>query len=52
MSNSFSQKFLMMVASGFAAACLVWTYRHIVEQALWETSDAGWKESLRQKGKR
>ena len=52
MSTTFTQKFLMMIAAGFAAACLFWVYRHIVNQALWETSDEGWKESLHQKGRR
>ena len=51
MSNTFSQKFLLMVAAGFAAACLLWVFRHIVEQAMWETSDAGWKEGLHNKKK-
>jgi hypothetical protein len=49
MNATFSQKFLLMIAAGFAAACLFWVFRHIVQQALWETSDAGWKESLYQK---
>jgi hypothetical protein len=49
MSSTFSQKFLLMIAAGFAAACLLWAFRHIVQQALWETSDAGWKQSLYQK---
>ncbi len=49
MSSTFTQKFLMMIAAGFVAACLLWVFRHIIEQALWETSDAGWKESLQQK---
>jgi hypothetical protein len=49
MSSTFSQKFLLMVAAGFVAACLLWAFRHIVQQALWETSDAGWKQSLYQK---
>lgn len=52
MSNTFSHKFLLMIAAGFAAACLFWVFRHFVEQALWETSDAGYQESLRQKVKR
>lgn len=27
-------------------ACLFWAFRHIIQEALWETSDAGWKQSL------
>ena len=46
MSSTFSQKFLLMMMAGFVAACLLWGFRHIIQQALWETSDAGWKESL------
>ena len=46
MSSTFSHKFLMMVLAGFAAACLFWVFRHIVQEALWESSDAGWKQSL------
>jgi hypothetical protein len=49
MSHTFSHKLLLMIAAGFAAACLFWVFRHFVEQALWETSDAGWKESLNHK---
>ena len=52
MSSTFSQKLLLMIAAGFAAACLFWVFRHIVQQALWETSDAGWKESLYQRSVR
>ena len=46
MSSTFTHKFLLMIAAGFAAACLFWAFRHIVQQALFETSDAGWKQSL------
>lgn len=35
-----------MIFAGFVAACLLWGFRHIIQQALWETSDAGWKQSL------
>ncbi len=55
LQQSFMQKFMLMVISGFAAACLVWVFRHIVQQAFWETGE-GWKESLYskpgEKGKR
>ena len=46
MSSTFTHKFLLMVMAGFAAACLFWAFRHIVQEALFETSDAGWKQSL------
>ena len=46
MSSTFTHKFLLMIMAGFAAACLFWVFRHIVQEALWETSDAGWKQSL------
>jgi len=44
--NTFSHKFLMMVFAGFAAACLFWAFRHFVAEALYETSNEGWKDSL------
>ena len=46
MSSTFTHKFLMMILAGFAAACLLWMFRHIIQEALFETSDAGWKQSL------
>ena len=46
MSSTFTQKFILMVIVGFAAACLFWVFRHIVQEALFETSDAGWKQGL------
>ena len=49
MSSTFTHKFLMMIAAGFAAACLFWMFRHIIQEALFETSDAGWKQSLHRK---
>jgi hypothetical protein len=36
----------MMITAGFAAACLFWVFRHFVQEALYESSDAGWKSSL------
>ena len=47
MQNTFSQKVIMTIAAGFAAACLFWLFRHVVEEALWETSDEGWRQSLK-----
>ncbi len=40
---------MMMIFSGFCAACLFWMFRHFVEEPLWESSDAGYKQSLRGK---
>lgn len=47
MQSTFTQKFLMMIFAGFAAACLFWAFRHFVQEAFYETSSAGWKESLK-----
>ena len=46
MGTTFTHKLLMMIMAGFVAACLLWGFRHIIQQALYETSDAGWKKSL------
>lgn len=46
MQSTFTQKFLMMVFAGFAAACLFWAFRHIVQEAFYETSNEGWRDSL------
>jgi hypothetical protein len=46
MQSTFTHKFLMMVAAGFAAACMFWVFRHIVQEAFYESSNAGWKDSL------
>ena len=47
MSSTFTHKFFLMVLAGFAAACLFWAFRHIIQEALFETSDAGWRQGLR-----
>ena len=46
MASTFTHKLILMILAGFVAACLLWMFRHIIQQALWETSDAGWKQSL------
>lgn len=46
MQSTFFQKVGMSVISGFFAACLWWAMEHVVLEAMWETSDAGWKQSL------
>ena len=45
--STFAQKFLGMIFAGFAAACLFWAFRHFVQEAFYETSNAGWKDSLK-----
>lgn len=44
MRDSFTHKFLMTLLAAFAAAGLLYFYRHTVQRAIYETSDAGWKE--------
>ncbi|HWB61206.1 MAG TPA: hypothetical protein VG733_17120 [Chthoniobacteraceae bacterium] len=46
MQATFVQKFLLTIVMAFFSACLLWGLRHIVLEAMWETSDAGWKQSL------
>lgn len=48
LQQTFFQKFLLMIFSGFVAACLLWVMRHFVQQAFWESGE-GWKESLYEK---
>ena len=43
--STFTHKFLMTLASGFVAACVLFLFRHIVQQAFYESNE-GWKESL------
>jgi hypothetical protein len=45
LQQTFFQKLMLMILSGFAAACLLWGLRNIVGRAFWETGE-GWKESL------
>jgi hypothetical protein len=44
--STFTHKLFMMVLAGFAAACLLWGFRHFVQEALYETSNEGWRDSL------
>ncbi len=46
MQGTFTQKFILMIAAGFAAACMFYVFRHFVQEALYESSNAGWKDSL------
>lgn len=41
--QTFMQKVLSVIISGFLAACLLWVLRHFVEQALWESGE-GWNQ--------
>ncbi len=43
MQNTFTHKLLMALIAGFAAACLLWAFRHIVNQAFYESNE-GWRE--------
>ena len=46
LQSTFTQKLLLTIACGFAAACLFWTFRHIVERAFYESNE-GWKDTFR-----
>ncbi len=48
MHGTFTQKLIMTVITGFAAACLLYLFRHVVQQAFWESNE-GWKKSLYQR---
>ena len=45
MQSTFTHKLLMCMVSGFAAASMLWVFRHFVQQAFWESGE-GWKDSL------
>ncbi len=45
LQSTFTQKLIMTLITGFAAACLLYMFRHIVQQAFWESNE-GWKKSL------
>ena len=45
MQHTFTHKLLMTAMAGFAAACLLYAFRHIVHQAFYESNE-GWKTSL------
>ena len=46
MQATFIQKFLLTLIMGFFAALLTQGLRYIVLESMWETSNAGWKQSL------
>lgn len=43
MFDAFIRKFTMVILAGLVAASLLWTYKHFVQRALWESGD-GWRE--------
>jgi hypothetical protein len=45
--HTFTHKLFLMIAAGFAAACLFWAFRHFVQEAFYETSNEGWRASLK-----
>ena len=45
MQHPFQHKLLMTAMAGLAAACLLYAFRHIVQQAFYESNE-GWKTSL------
>jgi hypothetical protein len=49
MGNTFTHKLIMTGMAGFAAACMLYAFRHIVQQAFYESSAEGWKKSLYEK---
>lgn len=48
MGNEFTHKLIMTIFAGFAAACLLWFFRHIVQRSLHETGE-GWSEMFEKK---
>jgi hypothetical protein len=46
MQSTFTHKFLMMIFAGFGAACMLWAFRHVVQEAFYESSNDGWRDSL------
>jgi hypothetical protein len=46
MQNTFTHKLIMTIMAGFAAACLLWVFRHFVERAFYESNE-GWKDMYR-----
>jgi len=43
LQNTFTQKVMLTILAGFAAACLLWMVRHFVDQAFYESNE-GWRE--------
>jgi hypothetical protein len=49
MQDSFLRKLISTVMMGFAAACLLWVFRNVVAQALYETGP-GWRDMFKKSG--
>lgn len=43
MPHSFTQRFLLMVAAGFAAAVLFWFFRHVIQSSM-DESGQDWRK--------
>ena len=43
LQQTFVQKLLGIIFAGFMAACFLWVFRHIVDQAFYESNE-GWKD--------
>ena len=51
MRDSFTHKFLLTLMAAFAAAGLIYVYRHVIQTAIHETSNEGWLEMDRARAK-
>lgn len=47
MQGTTTQNFLLMIFCGFVAACFLWMFRHVVQEAFYESSNEGWRSSLK-----
>jgi hypothetical protein len=45
MNGTFTQRVIMTITAGFAAACLIWFMRHIVQNSI-DSTGANWKGSF------
>ena len=43
LQQTFMQKVWTTLAAGLIAACLLWVFRHFVEEAFYESNE-GWKD--------
>ena len=48
LQQTFMQKVLATLFAGFIAACFLWVFRHIVDQAFYESNE-GWKDMYKNK---
>ena len=47
MRDSFSRKLVLVILAAFAAACLLYFYRHFIQEAIYENSNEGWREMFK-----